>query len=44
MQKPALQPAHLVNRDHEAAIPAGDAAACGVGQQQGIPAGPVGRS
>ena len=42
MQQPALQPAHLVHRDHEAAIPARDAAPGCVGQQQGIPAGAVG--
>jgi hypothetical protein len=42
MQKPALNPSHFVEGNHEATVPPGDAAACRQGQQQGIPTGPVG--
>ena len=42
LQQPTLQPLHLIAGDHEAAIAAGDAASCRIGQQQRVPAGPVG--
>ena len=44
LQEPALQAGHLINRDHEAAIAARAAPASRMGQQQGIPSGPVGGS
>ena len=44
MQKPTLQASHFIDRDHEAAVAARDPSPGCIGKQEGIPAGPMGRS